>query len=113
MKLSLTSWSFPACTLEECAGISRALGIGALDVGQFYRSGLSRAQILADPLAVAARVAGLGVAVPNYYHLFGEVRRGRTCRCRGRFRRMRATSPRCWNLPMLPGLGRCLSCRGS
>ena len=72
MRLSLTSWSFPACTLEECAAISTALGIGALDVGQFYRSGLSRAEILADPLAVAGRVAGLGVAVPNYYHLFGE-----------------------------------------
>ena len=72
MKLSLTSWSFPACTLEECAGISRALGIGALDVSQFYRSGLSRAEILADPQAVAGRLAGLGVAIPNYYHLFGE-----------------------------------------
>jgi sugar phosphate isomerase/epimerase len=72
MKLSLTSWSFPACTLEECAGISKALGINALDVSQFYRSGLNRAEILADPLAVAARVRGLGVTVPNYYHLFGE-----------------------------------------
>ena len=72
MKLSLTAWSFPACTLEECAGISKALGIGALDVSQFYRSGLSRAEILTDPLAVAGRLGGLGVAIPNYYHLFGE-----------------------------------------
>ncbi len=72
MRLSLTSWSFPACTLEECAGISKALGIGALDVSQFYRSGLSRAEILAEPLAVAERLGGLGVAIPNYYHLFGE-----------------------------------------
>ena len=44
MRLSLTSWSFPSCTLQECAGISRALGIGALDVSLFYRSGLNKAE---------------------------------------------------------------------
>lgn len=77
MKLSLTSWSFPACTLEECAGISKALGIGALDVGLFYRSGLDKAELLADPKAAAERVKGLGVALPNYYHLFGDGLAGR------------------------------------
>lgn len=77
MQLSLASWSFPACTIEECANISKALGINALDVGLHYRSGLNRAEILADPLAVAARVQALGVAVPNYYHQFGEGIAGR------------------------------------
>lgn len=72
MQLSMTSWSFPACTLAECAGISRALGINALDVSLFYRSGLDKAEILSDPKAAAARLAGLDVAIPNYYHLFGE-----------------------------------------
>jgi sugar phosphate isomerase/epimerase len=72
VKLSLTSWSFPSCTLAECAGISRALGIGALDLGLFYRSALDKAAILSDPQAVAADVAALGVTVPNYYHLFGN-----------------------------------------
>jgi sugar phosphate isomerase/epimerase len=72
MKLSLTSWSFPACTLQECAGISKALGVNALDVSLFYASGLNKAEILSDPRAVAQKVASLGVAVPNYYHLFGD-----------------------------------------
>ena len=37
MKLSLTAWSFPACTLDECVGISKALGINALDVAVLPR----------------------------------------------------------------------------
>ncbi len=77
MKLSLTAWSMPACTLEECAGISKALGIGALDVGLFYASALNKAEILSDPLAAAERLKPLGVAIPNYYHLFGEGLGGR------------------------------------
>ena len=72
MKLSLTSWSFPACSLQECAAISNALGIGALDVGLFYRSGLNKSEILADPKAAATPLCSLGVDIPNYYHLFGE-----------------------------------------
>lgn len=71
MRLSLTSWSLPSCTLEECAAISNALSIGSLDVGLFYRSALPKDILLADPEAVAAKVHTLGVEVPNYYHLFG------------------------------------------
>jgi sugar phosphate isomerase/epimerase len=77
MYLSLTAWSMPSCTLEEAAGISRALGIGALDVGLFYRSALDKAEILSDPQAAAGRLAGLGVRIPNYYHLFGDGLDGR------------------------------------
>lgn len=77
MKLSLTSWSLPSCTLEEAAGISKALGIGALDVGLFYRSALDKALILSDPQAAAGKFTGLGVDLPNYYHLFGEGLDGR------------------------------------
>ncbi len=72
MRLSLTSWSFPSLTLPECVAVSTALGIGALDLGLFYRSALSKAEILGDPKAVADRVRGLGIEVPSYYHLFGE-----------------------------------------
>jgi sugar phosphate isomerase/epimerase len=71
MRLSVTSWSFPACTLPECAAIARALGIGALDVGLLHRPALDRAAILSDPAGAAECVAGLGVDLPNYYHLFG------------------------------------------
>ncbi|MGB8813406.1 MAG: hypothetical protein WCC57_09485, partial [Paracoccaceae bacterium] len=77
MRLSLTAWSFPACTLPEAAGISKALGIGALDVGLFYRSGLDKALILSDPVAAAAPLSRLGVDIPNYYHLFGDGLEGR------------------------------------
>jgi len=72
MKLSLTAWSLPQCSLQEAADISKALGIGALDVGLFYRSALDKALILNDPEAAAAPLASLGVDIPNYYHLFGE-----------------------------------------
>ena len=77
MHLSLTSWSLPACTLAECAGISNALGIGALDVGLFYASSLDKDEILARPDAAARNVRALGVDLPNYYHLFGEGLTGR------------------------------------
>ena len=71
MKLSLTSWSLPACTLQEAADISKALGINELDVGLFYRSALDRKEIIADPQSIAHKVRSLGIAIPNYYHLFG------------------------------------------
>jgi len=72
MTLSLTAWSLPSCTLQEAADISKALGIGALDVGLFYLSALDKALILKDPKAAAGQVTSLGVDIPNYYHLFGE-----------------------------------------
>ena len=77
MELSLTSWSLPACTLQEAAGISKALGIGALDIGLFYRSALDKNEILSDPAAAAQRLAPLRVRIRNYYHLFGEGLDGR------------------------------------
>jgi sugar phosphate isomerase/epimerase len=77
MKLSVAAWSFPALSLQECAAVSRALGIGALDVGLFYASALDKRLILSDPRAAAEGVAALGVTVPNYYHLFGEGLAGR------------------------------------
>lgn len=77
MRLSVTSWSFPALTLPEVAAVARALGFGAIDTGYFYRSALSRDAILSDPRGAAEALSGLGVAVANHYHLFGEGLAGR------------------------------------
>ena len=35
MKISVTSWSFPECSLEESIGISKLLSINAIDLGYF------------------------------------------------------------------------------
>lgn len=72
MKLCVTSWSFPALTLPEVAGVARALGIAAVDVGLFYRASLDKAAVLADPEAAAAQLQGLGVGLSNLYWLFGD-----------------------------------------
>jgi sugar phosphate isomerase/epimerase len=71
MKLCVTSWSFPALTLPEVAGVARAIGIAAVDVGLFYRASLDKARVLAEPEAAAAELAGLGVELSNLYWLFG------------------------------------------
>jgi sugar phosphate isomerase/epimerase len=72
VKLSVTSWSFPACTLPEVAGIAKALGILAVDLGYFYASALDKAALLADPEGTAARLVDQGVSSPCLYHLFGD-----------------------------------------
>lgn len=72
MKLSVTSWSFPALTLTECAALARGLGIGAIDLGLFYRSALDKGLVLSDPAAAAQGLGTLGLPVANYYHLFGS-----------------------------------------
>jgi len=72
MKLSLTSWSLPACTLAEAAGLAKVLGIGALDLGYFFGPALDKAALLAEPEKAAEPVLELGIDVPNLYHLFGD-----------------------------------------
>lgn len=71
MFLSLASWSFPLLTLPEAAAVSRAIGIGALDLSTRKRAALPRAALLDDPRGVAGQVTDLGVRVPNYFHHFG------------------------------------------
>ena len=71
-KLSLTSWSLPACSLQEAAGISKVLGINALDVGYFYGPALDKAKLLSEPERVADEVLALGIDLPCLYHLFGS-----------------------------------------
>jgi len=71
MQLSLTSWSLRALTLREAAAVSKALDINALDLGYFYGPALDKAALHADPAGTASRVRGLGIDLPNFYHLFG------------------------------------------
>jgi sugar phosphate isomerase/epimerase len=71
VKLSVTSWSFPACTLAECQGIAQALGIGHLDLGLLHGAALPRDRLLADPLGLAGEVAAAGIRAANLYWLFG------------------------------------------
>ncbi len=73
MKLSLTSWSFPYCTLKESTLISKALGINALDFSYFYKSGLDKKRLLKEPKKYALYLKKeLDILVPCFYHLFGE-----------------------------------------
>lgn len=73
MQLSLTSWSLPLCTLEECVAIARALSIPSLDVGYFYRSALDRRRVLEEPEKYANEVVDLmGSSPSSFYHLFGQ-----------------------------------------
>lgn len=79
MKLCTTCWSFPALTLQECAGLARVLGLEGLDIGLFYRSALDKARILAAPEAYGAEVRGQlgGLTASNLFYLFGEGLAGR------------------------------------
>jgi sugar phosphate isomerase/epimerase len=71
MQLSITSWSFPACTLDESWAIAQALGFRALDVGLFYGPALDKARVLADPVGAAQDLTGRGIRAANLYWLFG------------------------------------------
>lgn len=72
MQLSVTSWSFPACTLDEAWAIARALGFQALDLGLFHGPALDKARVLADPEGAARDVTGRGIRGANLYWLFGD-----------------------------------------
>ena len=71
MRLAVTSWSFPACTLRECQAIAAALGIRHLDIGLLHGAALDAAQVRSDPLVAAEAVRALGVSTSNLYWLFG------------------------------------------
>lgn len=70
MRMTVTSWSFPACTLAEAWGIARALGFPAMDLGLLHGPALPRQRIIDDPEG-AARALG-GMPVSNLYWLFGR-----------------------------------------
>jgi sugar phosphate isomerase/epimerase len=75
MRLSVASWSFPACTLAEAAAIAKALGLDGIDLGYRHRPAIDRSRVLAEPRAYAAELrAALPVEVANVWHLFGADR---------------------------------------
>jgi glycosyltransferase involved in cell wall biosynthesis len=58
--------------LSEAVAITKALGLEATDLGYFHGPAVDKHQVLANPAAYAQFVKSLGVAVPTFYHLFGE-----------------------------------------
>ena len=72
MQLSVTSWSFPACGLEEAWGIARAIGMDHMDLGLLHGPALDRAAILATPDTAAEAIEQSGIKVSNVYWLFGD-----------------------------------------
>lgn len=71
MHLSVTSWSFPACSLPEAWALARAIGIPQIDLGPLHGPALDTGLIRQDPGAAAAALAPLGLRSPNLYWLFG------------------------------------------
>ncbi|GGH61726.1 TIM barrel protein [Frigidibacter albus] len=71
MHLSLTAWSFPRLTLTEFAGVAKAISMAAIDISSRHRTGIDKAEMLADPLLAASRVRALGLPVSNYFHHYG------------------------------------------
>lgn len=72
MKTCLAIQSLRSCTLEEAAGITRALGFRAIDLDGVMGTTLSRAGILKGDAAEVARVQNLGLTVPNIHWTFAE-----------------------------------------
>jgi len=72
MKMSATSWSFPACTLKESWDIVRALGISHMDLGLHQGASLDRSLVLNDPKTAAAEIKEMGISAANLYWLFGD-----------------------------------------
>jgi sugar phosphate isomerase/epimerase len=72
MKLCTSSWSFSHCTLSEAVAITKALGFGATDLGYFHGPALDKHQVINKPAAYAEHIRSLEIAVPTFYHLFGE-----------------------------------------
>jgi sugar phosphate isomerase/epimerase len=72
MKLSITSWSLPQCSLHEAVGLSKLLEINAIDVGYFYRSALDKNGIINNPEASGKKMLDYDINIPCLYHLFGN-----------------------------------------
>ena len=72
MQLSVTSWSFPACSLQEAWGIACAIGVDHMDLGLLHGPALDRVAILAAPEETAEAVKQSGIQVSNIYWLFGD-----------------------------------------
>ncbi len=72
MKMALASWSFPHCTLNECADIAKALGVPALDIGVDYRAAIDRSALLSAPERAGRALRDLNIDMPCFYYRFGD-----------------------------------------
>lgn len=72
MELCCTGWSFPRCSLEEAAGIGRALGFGAMDWGAYPGGHLDRTAVLNNAGPELSRLAATGLKTANIYWTFGD-----------------------------------------
>lgn len=72
MKVALATWSFPYCNLNEIIGISKALGINAVDMGIDYRGAIDRASLLSNPKETGSALRALNVDMPCFYYRFGD-----------------------------------------
>lgn len=71
MRLSVTSWSFPALSLAESWAVAQALGFSAIDLGLQHGPALDRAAVLSEPEGQADRLRGAGIVAANLYWMFG------------------------------------------
>lgn len=72
MQTTVTSWSFPQLTLKEIVGLAKALNLGGVDLGYFYKSALDRQAIIDTPEQYAQELKTYDHHFPCLYHLFGE-----------------------------------------
>jgi sugar phosphate isomerase/epimerase len=70
MKICLAIQSLRSCTLEEAAGITRALGFNAMDLDGVMDTTLQRDKILGLDRSEVQRVKDLGLIAPNIHWTF-------------------------------------------
>ena len=70
MKMSLAIQSLRSCTMEEAAGIARALGFDALDLDGVMDTTLQREKIFKLDRSEVQRVKDLGLKTPNIHWTF-------------------------------------------
>ena len=71
IKLSGAAWTWVGATLEESAGIYRALGVNAMDLIAMPGAALEADDIARDPLVHAARARNLDMELGNLITIFG------------------------------------------
>ena len=73
MKISVTSWSFPECSLEESIGISKLLSINAIDLLVIFISHrLIKKKLIEDYKSIINKLNKYEIDYSNLYHLFGS-----------------------------------------
>jgi sugar phosphate isomerase/epimerase len=77
VRLSVTTWSFPACDLPESVAIAAALGFDAIDLGYIHRPAIDKRRVVVDAERYGAEMGALGLPVTCLFHRFGHSRTAR------------------------------------